>query len=378
MKIVADENIPLLDAFFSDISSELITKAGRDLCAEDVKDADILLVRSITQVNESLLSGSKVKFVGTCTIGTDHIDLEYLSKQGIAFASAPGCNAQAVVDYVLSALLTVSERWQRPWQSLSVGIVGAGNVGGRLYQVLKGIGMDVEAYDPNVEEFQSSECAEAVWKKDVVTLHTPITHEGPHATYHLVNQERLNAMPRRACLINSCRGKVVDNSALLAHLKQHPDFLAVMDVWEAEPSPSDELMQSCLLATPHIAGYSLDGKYRGTSMIYEALCEFMALPKRLKLPQLIAEPALRKISVSPDANENFALKKLIRGAYDIRDDHFRMMSLYGLNDEDKAVQFDRLRKDYPTRRDLTCLTLSAKRFSESKTLAALGIKLKQV
>ena len=150
-----------------------------------------------------------------------------------------------------------------------------------------------------------------------------------------------------------------------------------MDVWEEEPLPQDELIQACLLATPHIAGYSLDGKYRGTAMIYEALCEFLALPKRLKLPQLIAEPALRKISMSPDADEDFAIKKLIRGAYDIRDDHFRMLSLLGLNDQDKALGFDRLRKHYPTRRDLTCMTMSAKRFSKTKTLEALGVKIKE-
>lgn len=377
MKIVADENIPLLDAFFSQMSTSLVTKAGRDLTSEDVKDADVLLVRSITQVNEALLSGSQIKFVGTCTIGTDHIDQEYLKAAGIHFASAPGCNAQAVVDYVLSGLLTLSEKWQKPWQQLTVGIVGAGNVGGRLLQVLRGLGIQVEAYDPNVEGLDSEELAESVWKNDVVTLHTPITKDGPHATYHLVDEQRLASMPEQSCIINSCRGLVVDNTALLNHLNSHPKFEAIMDVWEQEPSPSDELMQACLLSTPHIAGYSLDGKYRGTAMIYDALCEFLALPKRLKLAQLIAEPALRKISVSPDANEDFTIKKLIRGAYDIRDDHFRMLSLLGLDVEAKVLAFDQLRKHYPTRRDLTCLTLSAKRFTNTKALRALGVKVKE-
>jgi erythronate-4-phosphate dehydrogenase len=376
MKIVADENIPLLSAFFSDMSRSLVTKAGRDLTAEDVKDADVLLVRSITQVNERLLDGSTVKFVGTCTIGTDHIDMEYLKQKGIAFSSAPGCNAQAVVDYVLSALLVLGEKWQKPWTSLSIGIVGAGNVGGRLYKTLKGLGVNVQAYDPNVAEFSSEELAQSVWQSDVVTLHTPITHGGPHKTHHLVDAKKLASMPKQSCLINSCRGLVVDNQALLDHLKVNSKFEAILDVWEQEPSPSDELIQSCLLSTPHIAGYSLDGKYRGTSMIYDALCEFMALPKRLKLPQLIAEPALRKVSVSPEATEMFVLQKLIRSAYDIRDDHFRMLSLLGLNDSEKAKGFDHLRKHYPMRRDLTCLTLSAKRFSGLAKLEALGIKIK--
>ena len=378
MKIVADENIPLLSSFFSQMSTSLVTKAGRDLTADDVKDADVLLVRSITQVNQALLDGSAVKFVGTCTIGTDHIDLDYLAQNNIQFSSAPGCNAQAVVDYVLSGLLTLCEKWQAPLDSLSVGILGVGNVGSRLYKTLKGMGLNVIAYDPNMSEFSDSKLSDAVWKQDVVTLHTPITHEGEHATYHLVDEARLKLMKDKSCLINSCRGKVVDNQALLVHLKSHSNFEAIMDVWEEEPSPSDELIQACLLATPHIAGYSLDGKYRGTSMIYDALCEYLALPKRLKLPQLISEPALRKISVSPDAHDDFTVKKLVRGAYDIRDDHFRMLSLIGKENADKAKGFDLLRKHYPTRRDLTCLTLSAKRFSNKKVLDALGVKLKQV
>ena len=375
MKIVADENIPLLDAFFSEMSTSLVRKAGRDLTAGDVKDADILLVRSITKVNQQLLEGSAVKFVGTCTMGTDHLDTAYLSKQGIQFSNAPGCNAQAVVDYVLSALVTLSERWAQPWQTLSVGIVGAGNVGGKLYKVLKGLGVDVIAYDPNVQAFSSAELAEKVWKQDVVTIHTPITHEGPHKTHHLVDSEKLTLMQNRACLINSCRGSVINNQDLLQHLKHQPNFQAILDVYEDEPSPSDELINACLLATPHIAGYSLDGKYQGTAMIYDALCDFLALPKRLKLAQLIAEPALKKISISQDAPADFMLKSIIRSAYDIRDDHFRMLSLLGLNADDKAKGFDQLRKNYPIRRDMTQLKLSMKRMTKENWIEALGVKI---
>ncbi len=308
MKIVADENIPLLDAFFSEMSTSLVRKAGRDLTIDDVKDADILLVRSITKVNKALLEGSAVKFVGTCTIGTDHLDTEYLNAQNIKYSNAPGCNAQAVVDYVLSALVTLSERWQQPWQSLSVGIVGAGNVGGRLYQVLKGLGVNAVVYDPNIQEFSSDDLAKQVWQQDVITLHTPITHEGPDKTHHLVNKEKLTSMKSRACLINSCRGSVINNDDLLTHLTNQPKFEAILDVYEQEPCPSDDLLKACLMATPHIAGYSLDGKYQGTAMIYAAVCEFLAFPKRLKLAQLISEPALREITVSQEAPSDFIFK----------------------------------------------------------------------
>jgi len=188
MKIVADENIPLLTEFFNDVcQSNVHALPGRDMTRADLMDADILLVRSITQVNEQLLQGTQVKFVGTCTIGTDHVDMEYLSNQGIRFHSAPGCNAQAVVEYVLSSLLTLAERRQVHWQQLSVGIVGAGNVGGRLFNTLKALQINVCAYDPNIGGFDSQQQAESVWQQDVVTLHTPITRSGEFKTHHLVD-----------------------------------------------------------------------------------------------------------------------------------------------------------------------------------------------
>ncbi|MGR6874491.1 4-phosphoerythronate dehydrogenase [Pseudomonas sp. HK3] len=376
MKMVADENIPLLDAFFSDMCQELVTLPGREMTPDQVKDADVLLVRSITQVNQHLLEGSRVKFVGTCTIGTDHLDTRYLDQHNIQYANAPGCNAKSVVDYVLSCLLVLQERKQKNWQNFTIGIVGAGNVGGMLHDTLKALGMDVVVYDPNVTEYSAVENKESVWQQDVVSLHTPIIREGEHATYHLVNNARLDSMKRDACLINSCRGAVVDNQALLSHLQNEPNFNAILDVYEHEPSPSDELIKACLLATPHIAGYSLDGKYGGTAAIYEALCEKWALPKRLKLAQLISEVPVRKLSFSNEADMGYVLKQVIRNAYDVRDDHFRMLSLMGLDDQQKAKAFDRLRKDYPLRRDLNGQGVSAKRLSHPVWLQALGVRVK--
>lgn len=375
MKIIADENIPLLDAFFSDMSHELVKLPGRDMKACDVKDADILLVRSITNVNEALLKGSSVKFVGTCTIGTDHIDLDYLAQQKIGFSNAPGCNANAVVDYVLSALTCLAQTRGNTFTDFSVGIMGAGNVGGRLYKTLARLGVDVCIYDPYVEPFTDPALKQKVFSQDVVSLHTPIDRDGVHKTYHLVDSEQLAQMKPDACLINSCRGPVVNNDDLLNHMQLNPDFKAVMDVWETEPSPADNLLQACFLATPHIAGYSLDGKYNGTAMIYDALCEFLALPKRLKLAQLIDEPSLRKISFSQESQSEYQLVKTIRNAYDIRDDHFRMMGLLRLTDSEKAQRFDQLRKQYPYRRDRQCLTVSGKGLDETK-LTALEVKLK--
>ena len=376
MKIVADENIPLLDAFFSDMCNQLVTLPGREMTNEQVKDADILLVRSITNVNEALLAGSRVKFVGTCTIGTDHLDTDYLDQQNIQYANAPGCNAKSVVDYVLSCLLVLQERKQKSWQEFSVGIVGVGSVGGMLHDTLTALGMTVVAYDPNISQFSASENKDQVWQQDVVTLHTPIVKQGEHATYHLVDKARLEGMNPDACLINSCRGGVIDNQALLAHLSQNPSFNVILDVYEQEPSPSDELIKACLLATPHIAGYSLDGKYGGTAMIYDALCETFALPKRLRLAQLISEVPVRKLSFSNEADTGYVMKQVIRNAYDVRDDHYRMLSLIGLGDAEKAKAFDQLRKNYPLRRDLNGQSISAKRLSHPVWLQAIGVRIK--
>lgn len=376
MKIVADENIPLLDAFFSDLG-EITTLPGRNMTSDDVRDADLLLVRSITKVNKTLLKGSNVKFVGTCTIGTDHIDQAFLKQQGIGFANAPGCNAVAVVNYVVSALVTLGETRGTNWRSFSVGVVGAGNVGGRLIGVLEALGLSVVAYDPAIDEYSSSENSDAVWQQDVVTLHTPLNLTGEHQTMHLVDADKLTSMKSDACLINSCRGEVVDNQALLAHLKNQPQFTAILDVWENEPTPNSELMSQCLIATPHIAGYSLDGKLNGTSMVYREACEFLGLPKRRKLAQLMPEAPLRKLSFSVEGDNEFVVTKAIRSMYDVRDDHFRMMKLSAMNDEDKALAFDHLRKHYPLRRDFNCLNISLPNSVAEQSLEPLNFKIRQ-
>jgi len=249
-------------------------------------------------------------------------------------------------------------------------------VGSRLFNTLKALQVNVCAFDPNIAGFDSQQHSDSVWQQDVVTLHTPITHSGEFKTHHLVDAQRLVSMKSNACLINSCRGAVIDNQALLSHLNSHPQFLAVMDVWEQEPAPSDELIRACLLATPHIAGYSLDGKYQGTAMIYEALCEFLALPVCTNLTQLAPPAPLKDLTVSSDADMPFLFRKALRSSYDVRDDHFRMLSLLGLDDAAKASAFDKLRKQYPMRRELNSLAVSTKRILQPDWLQAMGIKLK--
>jgi erythronate-4-phosphate dehydrogenase len=352
MKILADENIPLLDEFFADLG-ELTRTSGRSLSVQQVQNADVLLVRSVTKVNEVLVKNAKIKFVGTCTIGTDHVDQAYLQKQGVYFASAPGCNAQSVVDYVLSALCSFAESQSRSLLSLTVGIVGVGNVGFKLRQRLEALGLKVLAVDPFkcAQEVGPLVTLDEALQADVLCLHTPLTQSGSHPTEHLIGLTQLQRMRPNACLISAGRGAVVDNAALLAHLRSTPSFIAILDVWENEPTPDIELVHACFLATPHIAGYSLDGKMAGTQQIYQALCQYLGRPALKKLTDFLPEPAIKELRFSATVDTEQSLWSAVRAVYDVRGDTARMrmacVSEHGL-----AQRFDALRKDYPLRRDL--------------------------
>lgn len=395
VQIVADENIPLLEQFFSDFG-EIRKVAGRTMTSEDVKDADILLVRSVTNVNKALIANSPVKFIGTCTIGTDHIDLAYLEalnqqrkendQQRIAFSSAPGCNAEAVVDYVLSAVSVLIDKRDQVFQDITVGIVGVGNVGLRLRQRLEAMGVTVLAVDPYKSEDDVGELTtlNEVLKADVVSLHIPLTFEdtaGVHATYHLINDQRLQQMKPDACLINSCRGSVLDNAAIKAHMEEHKEFEGIIDVWEGEPNLDLKLMNRCMLATPHIAGYSLDGKMRGTEQVYQACCHTFGLPIRYKLAQLLPEPSIKNIKFGDSVPVHQALRTAIRAAYEIRVDDGIMRSTLlrteGNPDAMKA-KFDSLRKNYPLRRDIPTIRIEVpgKRQDLQQALEAAGFDVR--
>merc|ERR1711879_907903 len=210
VRIFADENIPLLNSFFADLG-EAQTVDGRNVQASELTEAEVLLVRSVTQVDKALLEGSSVRFVGTATIGTDHIDRDYLEQSGIGFCSAPGCNAQAVVDYVLSVLSVLVDARDLPMNGLTIGLVGVGNVGYKLRQRLEEMGVSVVATDPFKTEDQVGPLTslDEVLQADVVTLHTPLTRDGDHPTWHMIAEEQLQQMKPDACLINTCRGGVI-------------------------------------------------------------------------------------------------------------------------------------------------------------------------
>ncbi|MBC8995934.1 4-phosphoerythronate dehydrogenase PdxB [Pseudomonas sp. N40(2020)] len=354
MLIVADENIPLLDAFFEGFG-EIRRVPGRSIDRATVEQADVLLVRSVTNVSRALLEGSKVRFVGTCTIGTDHLDLEYFAEAGIAWSSAPGCNARGVVDYVLGSLLTLAEIEGVDLTQRTFGVVGAGEVGGRLINVLKGLGWNVKVCDPPRQAAEGGDYVsleQIIEQCDVISLHTPLTRSGDGATWHLFDQQRLQQLKPGAWLINAARGPVVDNAALRKVLLEREDLQAVLDVWEAEPEVDVSLADLCVLATPHIAGYSLDGKQRGTAQIYQAYCDFIGVPASIQLTDLLPAPWLSEVTLHADSDPAWALAMLCRGVYDPRrDDADFRRSLVGNVGEQRAA-FDVLRKQYPVRREI--------------------------
>ena len=354
MLIVADENIPLLDAFFEGFG-EIRRVSGRAIDRATVEQADVLLVRSVTNVNRALLEGSKVRFVGTCTIGTDHLDLDYFQQAGITWSSAPGCNARGVVDYVLGSLLTLAEIEGVDLTRRTYGVVGAGEVGGRLIKVLQGLGWKVLVCDPPRQAAEGGDYVsleQIIEACDVISLHTPLTKQGPQSTWHLFDEKRLNQLRSGTWLINASRGPVVNNAALRDVLLEREDLQAVLDVWEGEPEVDVALAELCVLATPHIAGYSLDGRRRGTAQIYQAYCDFLGQPARVSLSDLLPAPWLSHVTLDAQADPAWALAMLCRGVYDPRrDDADFRRSLVGSVSEQRAA-FDVLRKQYPSRREI--------------------------
>jgi erythronate-4-phosphate dehydrogenase len=368
LRIVADVNIPCVDEAFGTLGT-IERVPGREIEAGHVRTADVMLVRSVTTVGPSLLEGSAVQFVGSATIGTDHVDRDYLASQGIAFAHAPASNADSVADYVVTALLWLAARRGAPLEEKTVGIVGCGNIGGRLARRLPALGATVLQNDP-----PRAEAARAAGRAhdfrplpavldaaDILTCHVPWTREGSHPTHHLIGEEELAALRPGAWVVNTSRGPVVDNAALRAARTDGPVGAAVLDVWEGEPRPDPALVSAADVATPHIAGYAYDGKVRGTTMLYEALCEHLGVEPSWS-PAAALRPAtpgtLRCPGPDPRLPRADWLSHLARQAYDLPADDARMRGYLTQPPEDQGAYFRRLRATYPTRRELQQQTVA--------------------
>lgn len=366
LRILADENMPGMDVFAR--FGTVTPFAGRGLRRADLAQADILLVRSVTQVDAELLAGTPVRFVGSATIGTDHVDLDWLARQGIAFAHAPGCNAMAVVEYVLQVLLLwCRQRGRRP-EGMSLGIVGVGNVGSRLARAAVALGLRVHACDPPRQRAGDAgpwaSLDEAIMACDVVSLHVPFENTGPDATHHLLGDTLLARLHAGQLLINSSRGPVIDNHALLERLHGDDAPMCVLDVWEHEPRLPPALLDAVWLGTPHVAGYSVEGKLRGSWMLYQALAEHLGQPAAM--PSLPVQGE-RVWSVHEAAN----LLPLLQHAWHVPDDDQRLRE--SLGDSDPARAFDRLRKTYPPRHELAAWRWTGLDADTHELAQALGV-----
>lgn len=377
MKIVADTNIPFVKECFSSIGDVTVIP-GRDMLPEIVADADALLVRSVTKVNEQLLSGGKVKFVATATIGFEHIDTDYLTANNIGFASAPGSNANSVAEYIIAAILEIAHKHNIELQGKTIGIVGVGNVGGRVEAKCRAIGMIPVLNDPPLQRQTGDEKyrpIDEIYGCDFITLHTPLNYEGRDKTYHLADTGFFNSLKNGAVFVNSSRGAVVDTTALKQAVKNNNIQSAVLDVWENEPDIDIELLQMVDIGSPHIAGYSYDGKMAGMIMIYESLCKHFSIEPVKKTEDFLPEPLLPRITIETLGSEQEILRKAVQQVYNIKADDENLRGILKLCHDDRLKTFDRLRKEYPIRREFqNTKVLSAA--EELKTiLQEIGFKI---
>ncbi len=354
MKIVADENIPFVKECFSS-AGEVVTISGRDMNFDTVKDADALAVRSITKVNSSLLDKSKVKFVGTATIGTDHIDKDYLSRAGIGFSSAPGSNADSVAEYVIAGLLSLGKRKGVKLAGKRIGIIGVGNVGSRVEKRVSALGMTAVLNDPPLKrKTQDSKYRpiDEIFDCDFITVHVPLTKEGVDRTYHLVDEDFLSKLKKGSYFINTSRGPVVKTAALKDWIRSTKAGGVILDVWENEPVIDSELLGMVDIGTCHIAGYSFDGKVRGMLMIYEAMCRHFDIDFDKSEGDFLPEPIVKSIEVNSGSGDEQALVRgVVSQVYHICDDYMRLKRYLETSAEQRGQYFDSLRKNYPVRRE---------------------------
>ena len=379
---------------------------GRQITPEAVRDAEVLLVRSVTKVGAELLSGSKVRFVGTATIGFDYIDVVFLRQNNIGFASAPGSNANSAAEYVIAALLEIGQRDDIDLEDKSIGIIGAGNVGGRAAKKASALGMKVYLNDPPLQRYKNSHREhrehrvnkeldnallrieqltgkaeflpiEELFGCDFITLHTPLTFEGIDRTFHLADENFFKSLKERCVFINTSRGGVVDSGALKATIRAGKLRAVVLDVWENEPNIDMELLRMVDIGTPHIAGYSLDGKIAGMIMIYKAACKYFGLEARYDIEDFLPEPTVRQLRINPKSGtEQDVLAGAVRKVYDIRKDDARLRWILERPAEKRGEFFDSLRRNYPVRREFgnTLIVLEEPCKTVVEKLAGIGFR----
>lgn len=336
MKIIVDNKVPYIRETLEKIADQVIYLPGKDITHDIVKDADALITRTRTKCNRELLEGSNIKFIGTATIGFDHIDTEFCKRANITWKNCPGCNAGAVEQYVHAVLLLLEKEKGINLKNSCIGIIGVGHVGTRIRNMAKRLGMKILLNDPPRNDNGEKGYVDLQAIADncnIITFHTPLIREGKYKTYHLADKDFFGLLKRKPVIINTSRGEVIDTNAILDALNNNTISEAVIDVWENEPNINIDLLNKVFIGTPHIAGYSADGKINATRMTLESLCQFFNINAEIN------------ISLPPDPNAPYS-----------DDENTRILQQYNPHDDCEALRshtqmFEQLRGDYKLRRE---------------------------
>ena len=336
MKIIVDNKVPYIRETLEKIADQVIYLPGKDITHDIVKDADALITRTRTKCNRELLEGSNIKFIGTATIGFDHIDTEFCKRANITWKNCPGCNAGAVEQYVHAVLLLLEKEKGINLKNSCIGIIGVGHVGTRIRNMAERLGMKILLNDPPRNDNGEKGYVDLQTIADncnIITFHTPLIREGKYKTYHLADKDFFGLLKRKPVIINTSRGEVIDTNAILDALNNNTISEAVIDVWENEPNINIDLLNKVFIGTPHIAGYSADGKINATKMTLESLCQFFNINAEIN------------ISLPPDPNAPYS-----------DDENTRILQQYNPHDDCEALRshtqmFEQLRGDYKLRRE---------------------------
>jgi erythronate-4-phosphate dehydrogenase len=373
LKFIADDKIPFLKGVLEPFA-EVIYLPGSGIAGNDLSDADALMVRTRTKCNESLLKGSGVKFIGTATIGFDHIDTAFCKKSNIKWTNAPGCNSGSVKQYITSALLKLSHEHHFKLNEKTIGIIGVGNVGSKVEKVARALGMNVLLNDPPRQRKEGNSgfvTFDTILKEaDIITIHVPLNKTGEDKTYHLFSEEILSKTVKKPWLINSSRGEVIETDALKKALKSTLIKGTILDVWENEPDIDPELLSEAFIATPHIAGYSTDGKANGTSMVVDALSRHFNLPLTGWYPENVPPPVVPVLEINETGrSDEDIVREAVMHTYDI--------SLDDLNLRESLSTFEKQRGNYRLRREFHAYTIRLNGGSArlKKVLEELGFKV---
>jgi erythronate-4-phosphate dehydrogenase len=353
MKIIADENIPFLKGVLEPFA-EVVYLPGKQITTESINEADAILIRTRTKCTPGLLNETPVRFIGTATIGFDHIDTKYCEKQNIKWTNAPGCNSSSVQQYIASALLKMATEFRFCLKDKTIGIIGAGNVGSKIEKLARTLGMNVLLNDPPRARREGDNnfvsLAEILHDSDIVTVHVPLNIVGQDKTYHLFNERNFKKLKKGAWFINSSRGEVTDSVALKGILGSGKLAGVVLDVWENEPDIDLDLMASVFISTPHIAGYSTDGKANGTAMVVNSLCKYFGLPLENWYPGNVPPPAFPEISIEcKGKSDEVIIREAVFKTYDIAQDDFNLRF--------SPSDFEKQRSDYYLRREFTSYSI---------------------